>query len=67
MGVQRRYVPHLKGLISGYVEPEAQGRGSTFTLGHARLKKAILHHKRAKGANIKLSECICQNHLNKCE
>ena len=54
---QKRVIPHFKGLISAKVEPEAQGRGSTFTLGHARLKKAILHHKRAKGANIKLPEC----------
>ena len=56
LGVKRPFVPHLKGLISGNVEPEDQGRGSTFTLGHARLKKAILHHKRAKGANLKLPE-----------
>ena len=47
MGVQRRYVPHLKGLISGKVELKGQGRGSTITLCHAQLKKAILHLKTA--------------------
>ena len=47
LGVQRRYVPHFKGLISGKVELEAQGRDSTFTFHHALLKKAILLHKRA--------------------
>ena len=47
MGVQRRYVPHLKGLISGKLEPIAQGRDSTFTLHHTLLKKAILLHKMA--------------------
>ena len=46
MGVQRRYVPHFKGLIYGKVEPEAQGRDSTFTFRHAQLKKAILLLKR---------------------
>ena len=35
LGVQRRYVPHFKGLISGNLEPTAQGRGRTFTLCHA--------------------------------
>ncbi len=43
MGVQRRYVHHFEGLISGKVELEAQGRDSTFTFHHALLKKAILH------------------------
>ena len=47
MGVQRRYVPHLKGLIYGKVEPKDQGRGSTITLCHAHLKKAILRLKTA--------------------
>ena len=41
LGVQRRYVPHFKGLISGKVELEAQGRDSTFTFCHAHLKKAM--------------------------
>ena len=45
LGVQRRYVPHLKGLISGKVEPKDQGRDSTITLCHSHLKKAILHLK----------------------
>ena len=41
LGVQRPYVPHFKGLISGKVEPEAQGHDSTFTFCHAHLKKAM--------------------------
>ena len=48
LGVQRRYVPHFKGLISGKVELEAQGRDSTFTFHHALLKKAILLLKMVK-------------------
>ena len=48
MGVQRRYVPHFKGLIYGKVEPKAQGRDSTFTFRHAQLKKAILLLKSPK-------------------
>ena len=47
MGVQRRYVPHFNDLIYGKVEPEAQGRDSTFTFRHTQLKKAILHLKMA--------------------
>ena len=35
LGVQRRYVPHFKGLISGDLEPTAQGRGRTVTLRYA--------------------------------
>ena len=31
LGVQRRYVPHFKGLISGNLDFEAQGHDSTFT------------------------------------
>ena len=46
--VQRCYAPHFKGLIYGKVEPEAQGRDSTFTIRHAQLKKAILLLKRPK-------------------
>ena len=34
-GVQRRNVPHLKGLISGNLEVAAQGRDSTFVFCHA--------------------------------
>ena len=48
LGVQRRYVPHFKGLISGKVELDAQGRDSNFTFHHALLKKAILLLKMAK-------------------
>ena len=58
MGVQRRYVPHLKGLISAKVDLEAQGRASIFTFCHAHLKKAILHHKRAKGVYPFFHDCI---------
>ena len=47
LGVQRRYVPHFKDLISGNLDFEAQGRDSTFTFLHALLKKTILLHKRA--------------------
>ena len=43
--VQRRYVPHLKGIIRGNLELAAQGRDSTFTFHHPLLKKAILHLK----------------------
>ena len=43
--VQRRYVPHLKGLIDAKVDLKAQGRDSTFTFRHALLEKAILHYK----------------------
>ena len=46
MGVQRRHVPHFKGLIYAKVDLEAQGRDSTFTICHALVKKAILHLKR---------------------
>ena len=49
VGVQRRYIPHFKGLISGNLDFEAQGRDSNFTILHTHLKKAILLHKRAKG------------------
>ena len=40
LGVQRRYVPQLKGLIRGNLELTAPGRDSTFTLRHALKKKA---------------------------
>ena len=62
MGVQRRYVPHLKGLIYGKVEPEAQGRDSTFTFRHAQWKKAILHLKRPKVPRLFLGT-VQQNHV----
>ena len=42
LGVQRRYVPHFKGLISGNLELTAQGCNSTLTFRHPLLKKAIL-------------------------
>ena len=47
VGVQRRNVPHFKGLIMLNLDFEAQGHGSTFILCHGHLKKGILSHKRA--------------------
>ena len=44
-GVNGRYLFHFDGLISARVHLEAQGYGITFTLCHALLEKAILHHK----------------------
>ena len=53
-GVQRRNVPHFKGLIMLNLDFEAQGRGSTFTLCHDHLKKAISLGKLQKvGSNCK--------------
>ena len=53
-----RFSTHFKGLISGKVEPEAQGRDSTFTY----RKKAILHYKIEFGQILLhktvLSKCI---------
>ena len=60
LGVQRRYVPHFKGLISAKVDLEAQGRDSTFTFCHAQLKKAILLHKRAIGPLLLLLCVFCK-------
>ena len=51
VGIQRRTVPHFKGLIYAKVELESQGRDSTFTICHAQLKKAVLHYK--------MSMCVC--------
>ena len=45
VGVQRPYVPHLKALICGYLEPEVQGRGSTLSIDHALLKIGVLYGK----------------------
>ena len=50
--VQRRFVPQFKGLISGNLEPTAQGRDSTFTLRYALLKNAIVEVDRAKGVTF---------------
>ena len=47
MGAQRRYVPNLKGLICGKVELKGQGLDTTFIMGQALLKKAILLLKMA--------------------
>ena len=49
----RRYVAHLKGLISAKVDLEAQGRDNSSTFCHTHLKKGILYLKMAKGMNIK--------------
>ena len=57
MGVQRRNVPHFKGLINAKVDLGAQGRDTTFTLCHAQLRKPILLLEMAKGMNIKWPEC----------
>ena len=35
-------IPHMKALISGYLEPEAQGRGSSLILRHALMKIGTL-------------------------
>ena len=50
MGVERRHVPHFKGLIYAKVDLEAQSRDSTFTFRHALLKKAILLLQKGKSA-----------------
>ena len=50
MGVQRRNVPHFKGLINTKVDLGAQGRDTTSTLYHAQLRKPILLLEMAKGA-----------------
>ena len=63
MGVQRRNVPHFKGLINAKVDLGAQGRDTTFTLCHAQLRKPILLLEMAKGMNIKWPECIFLNSL----
>ena len=49
MGVQRHTVPNFKGLIELYLDFQAQGRDSTFTICHALVKRAILHYKKAYG------------------
>ena len=51
-GVKRHNVPHFKGLIMFYLDFEAQGRGSTFTLCHDHLKKAISLGKLQKVQNF---------------
>ena len=49
MEVQRHTVPHFKGLIELYLDLQAQGRDSTFTICHALVKRAILHYIKACG------------------
>ena len=58
MGVQRRNVPHFKGLINAKVDPEAQGRDTTFTLCHAQLRKPILLLEMAKGVIFIFVNCM---------
>ena len=59
MEVQRRYVPHFKGIIiCGKLELTAKGNGSFFTFLHVLLKKAILYGKKGNRSNIFLPECI---------
>ena len=38
-------IPHMKALICGYLEPEAQGHGSSLILCHALTKRGILYEK----------------------
>ena len=55
VGVQRRYVPHLKGLISGNLELTAQGRDSTFTFLHYLFEKG--HFRGIKGQRCNIHFC----------
>ena len=43
--LQGHVVPHLKALMYGYLEPEAQQRGSHFNMYHALLKIGVLEGK----------------------
>ena len=58
LGIQRPTVAHFKGLINAKVDLEAQGCDTTFIMGHAHLKKAILYREMAKGAAIFSSHCM---------
>ena len=40
-------IPHMKALICGYLEPDAQGHGSILILCHAFMKIGILYEKLA--------------------
>ena len=40
-------IPHMKALISGFLESEAQGRASSFILCHALMKIPILYENLA--------------------
>ena len=40
-------IPQIKALICGFLEPEAQGRGSSLILYHALMKIGILYEKLA--------------------
>ena len=40
--VQEHLVPHLKALMYGYLEPEAQAHGSPFIMYQALLKICVL-------------------------
>ena len=52
VGVERRYVPHLKALICGYLEPEVQGRGSTFTVCYVLLNIGVFHETRVRYGHL---------------
>ena len=54
VGVQRRNVPHFKGLIMFNLDFEAQVYGSTFTLCYGHLKKVILLYKIATVPSVLL-------------
>ena len=58
VGVQRRNVPHFKGLINAKVDLEPQGHDTTFTLCHAQLHKPILLLEMDKGAVSFAPYCI---------
>ena len=50
-----------------YLDFEAEGRGSTFTVCHGHLEKAILLHKMARvrfDLNTAVSSMVCKNLLN---
>ena len=64
MGVQRRNVPHFKGLINAKVDLGAQGRDTTFTLCHAQLRKPILLLEMAKGVIFIFVNCIPHTFIN---
>ena len=53
-------IPHFKRLIMFNLDFEAQGRGRSFTFCHDHLKKAILHHKRAR-VRFHLNTAVCDN------
>ena len=59
MGFNRNNAPDFKGLFKLHLDFKSQGRDTTFTFGHALLKKAILKGKVAKGVHI-FSVTVCR-------